>query len=66
MRERPKGLVPSLFSRKVAYWYFRLNRFFQIENFVVHPARRGGQRMDNHDANALRKDCRLLQGDCSR
>ena len=21
---------------KVAYWYFRLNGFFQIENFVVH------------------------------
>jgi hypothetical protein len=31
---------------KVAYWYFRLNGFFQIENFVVHPARRGGQRID--------------------
>jgi len=31
---------------KVAYWYFRLNGFFQIENFVVHPERRGGQRTD--------------------
>jgi hypothetical protein len=31
---------------KVAYWYFRLNGFFQIENFVVHPGRRGGQRTD--------------------
>ena len=31
---------------KVAYWYFRLNGFLQIENFVVHPTRRGGQRTD--------------------
>lgn len=31
---------------KVAYWYFRLNGFLQIENFVVHPERRGGQRTD--------------------
>lgn len=31
---------------KVAYWYFRLNGFLQIENFVVHPVRRGGQRTD--------------------
>jgi hypothetical protein len=30
----------------VAYWYFRLNGFLQIENFVVHPGRRGGQRTD--------------------
>ena len=30
----------------MAYWYFRLNGFFQIENFVVHPTRRGGQRTD--------------------
>ncbi len=31
---------------KVAYWYFRLNGFLQIENFVVHPKRRGSQRTD--------------------
>src|ERR1700733_2517492 len=31
---------------KVAYWYFRLNGFFQIEKFVVHPTRRGSQRTD--------------------
>jgi hypothetical protein len=31
---------------KVAYWYFRLSGFLQIENFVVHPGRRGGQRTD--------------------
>lgn len=31
---------------RVAYWYFRLNGFLQIENFVVHPPGRGGQRTD--------------------
>lgn len=31
---------------KVAYWYFRLNGFLQIENFVVHPGRQGAQRTD--------------------
>jgi hypothetical protein len=33
-------------AEKVAYWYFRLNGFLQIENFVVHPERRGSQRTD--------------------
>jgi len=36
----------SLDPERVAYWYFRLNGFLQIENFVVHPGRRGGQRTD--------------------
>jgi hypothetical protein len=36
----------SLDPEKVAYWYFRLNGFLQIENFVVHPEGRGGQRTD--------------------
>ena len=31
---------------RVAYWYLRLNGFLQIENFVVHPERRGSQRTD--------------------
>ena len=36
-------LVPE----KVAYWYFRLNGFLLIENFVVHPEKkRQGQRTD--------------------
>lgn len=39
---RPKWLSPE----KVAYWYFRLNGFFQIENFVVHPSGSGSQRTD--------------------
>ena len=36
----------NLNPEKVAYWYFRLNGFLQIENFIVHPERRGGQRTD--------------------
>jgi hypothetical protein len=36
----------SLDPEKVAYWYFRLNGYLQIENFVVHPVRGGGQRTD--------------------
>ena len=39
---RPAHLDPE----KVAYWYFRLNGFLQIENFVVHPERGGSQRTD--------------------
>lgn len=35
-----------LSAEKVAYWYFRLNGFLQIENFVVHPKLYGGQRTD--------------------
>lgn len=31
---------------RVAYWYFRLNGFLQIENFVVHPRGSGSQRTD--------------------
>jgi hypothetical protein len=41
-----RRVVEHLDPEKVAYWYFRLNGFFQIENFVVHPERRGGQRTD--------------------
>src|SRR5579863_7121954 len=42
----PRARQILLNSEKVAYWYFRLNGFLQIENFVVHPGRRGGQRTD--------------------
>ncbi|WP_414902591.1 hypothetical protein ACMT1E_05015 [Sphingomonas flavalba] len=37
---------PRLSPERVAYWYFRLNGFLQIENFVVHPKLNGGQRTD--------------------
>ncbi|MBN9529773.1 MAG: hypothetical protein J0H82_26435 [Alphaproteobacteria bacterium] len=33
-------------AEKLAYWYLRLNGYLQIENFVVHPGGRGGQRTD--------------------
>ena len=42
----PWAMVDRLDPEKVAYWYFRLNGFLQIENFVIHPDRRGGQRTD--------------------
>jgi hypothetical protein len=35
-----------LAPEKVAYWYFRLNGFFQLESFVIHPAQRGAQETD--------------------
>jgi hypothetical protein len=47
MTRPPRPLpVGSLEPEKIAYWYFRLNGFLQIENFVVHPERRGAQRTD--------------------
>jgi len=33
-------------TEHLATWYFRLNGFFTITNFVLHPARRGPQRTD--------------------
>lgn len=45
-RNSQRSAADFLDPEKVAYWYFRLNGFLQIENFVVHPARRGGQRTD--------------------
>lgn len=41
-----RNVVVHLDPEMVAYWYFRLNGFLQIENFVVHPERRGSQRTD--------------------
>lgn len=41
-----RPLQPRLAPEKVAYWYFRLNGFLQIENFVIHPTHGGGQRTD--------------------
>jgi hypothetical protein len=45
-RAPQRPITNRLDPEKVAYWYFRLNGFFQIENFVVHPERRGSQRTD--------------------
>ncbi|WP_156438916.1 hypothetical protein [Bradyrhizobium valentinum] len=46
MSIEPMHHLAQTFTEKVAYWYFRLNGFLQIENFVVHPERRGSQRTD--------------------
>ena len=47
MSRIPKNqAVDSLDPEKVAYWYFRLNGFLQIENFVIHPEGSGSQRTD--------------------
>ena len=31
---------------RVAYWYFRLNGFLLMENFILHPRSKGSQRTD--------------------
>lgn len=46
MRHVRDPKVQYLAPERVAYWYFRLNGFFQMENVVVHPARCGSQRTD--------------------
>jgi hypothetical protein len=44
--EMPSRHVPgALDPEKVACWYFRLNGFFPIENFVVHPSTEGSEPM---------------------
>jgi hypothetical protein len=45
-RAEQRAIADVLDPEKVAYWYFRLNGFFQIENFVVHPTSQGSQRTD--------------------
>ena len=35
-----------LTTEKVAYWYFRLNGYLQMESFIVHPESGGGQRTE--------------------
>ncbi len=38
---------PRLTTERVAFWYFRLNGYLQMENFIVHPSKgRGSQRTD--------------------
>ena len=41
-----ESIDPRINPERIAYWYFRLNGFMQIENFVVHPKLYGGQRTD--------------------
>ncbi len=52
-----KRMVGHLDPEKVAYWYFCLNGFLQIENFVVHPERRGGQRVAGNGAARMGNAC---------
>ncbi len=46
MPPRETQTTKRLKPDKVAYWYFRLNGFLQIENFVAHPRGSGSQRTD--------------------
>jgi hypothetical protein len=46
MTTSARDVTEQLDPERVAYWYFRLNGFLQIENFVVHPPGKGGQRTD--------------------
>lgn len=45
-RPSARPVAEPLDPERVAYWYFRLNGFLQIENFVIHPVGRGSQRTD--------------------
>ena len=38
--------MKAMTTEHLAGWYFRLNGFFTITNFVLHPSRRGAQRTD--------------------
>ena len=40
------GTPQTLSGEKLAYWFFRLNGCFTIENFIVHPDFGGAQRTD--------------------
>ena len=44
-RAEPK-MRSQMKPEDLAYWYFRLNGFFTIPNFILHPSRRGPQRTD--------------------
>ncbi len=46
MSRTQRPVADDLDREKVAYWYFRLNGFLQIENFVIHSKRRSSQRTD--------------------
>lgn len=46
MSDRRQATPERIGAEKLAYWYFRLNGFLQIENFYVHPRSHGGARTD--------------------
>lgn len=46
MSSHRQTIPERISAEKLAYWYFRLNGFLQIENFYVHPRTRGGARTD--------------------
>jgi len=37
---------PMMKPEELAHWHVRLNGFFTITNFVVHPTRKGSQLSD--------------------
>src|SRR5690349_10390205 len=41
------------YGEDIAYWYLRLNGFFPLTNFVLHPAT-GGERTSDVDLLAIR------------
>lgn len=38
--------MASVTPSELAYWYLRFNGYLQLENFIVHPARKGSARTD--------------------
>lgn len=43
---RDPPAIRPLAPERVAYWYFRLNGFLLLENFILHDVRTGSQRTD--------------------
>ncbi len=46
MSRHSQATPERISTEKLAYWYFRLNGFLQIENFYVHPRSHDGARTD--------------------
>ena len=64
MNHMPRGPMggDNLNPEKVAYWYFRLNGFLQIENFVIHPSQSGAQRTGHWRASKNGENARSRDG----
>ena len=41
-----KAIIPQSNPERLAYWYLRLNGFFLLENFIIHPDQGVEQRTD--------------------